>query len=376
MEDFQVFIKPVGARCNLNCSYCYYLDKQDLYPDSQYFIQDDLLEQYIIQHIDVSADSNIFFSWHGGEPTIAGLDFFRRAISLQRKHLPKNRTIINGIQTNGTLLNDQWGDFLKREKFIAGISLDGPDEFHDVNRPKKDGKPTFNGALRGYQLLRKYEIPCEILCVVSASNVDHPLEVYRFFKELDASFITFIPLVVKDEEGNVSEQTVNPESFGKFLCTIFDEWKRSDIGRIKIQIIEEALRTAFGREHTLCVFKETCGRVPVIEHNGDFYSCDHFVDKEHLIGNIKDHSLSELLEDTGQISFGRRKYDSLPQYCLRCEVLKMCNGACPKDRFSQTPEGEDGLNYLCKGYRLFFNYIRPFAELVARVNAIHDNTIV
>lgn len=373
MEDFQVFIKPVGGSCNMNCSYCYYLDKEEMYQDCGKCITDDLLEKYIIQQIDASDDSEVFFSWHGGEPTLAGLDFFRRVVSFQHKYLPKNRTVVNGIQTNGTLINDQWANFLKRENFIVGISLDGPEDFHSANRHRKDGRPAFNEALRGYQLLKKNRIPCEILCVVSASNVDHPLELYTFFKDLDASFITFIPLVNKNKEDKISEQTVNPESFGRFLCTIFDEWKRSDIGRIKVQIIEEALRTAFGQEHTLCIFKKTCGRVPVIELNGDFYSCDHFVDKEHLIGNIRDHSLYELLENPAQLSFGQQKHDLLPKYCLRCEVLKMCNGACPKDRFIQTPEGEDGLNYLCKGYRLFFNHLRPFAELVAQANVIHHN---
>lgn len=370
MEDFQVFIKPVGARCNLNCSYCYYLDKQKLYPDHGGCFPNDLLEKYIIRQIEAAQGPNLFFSWHGGEPTLAGLEFFKRVVSLQKSHLHEKQRIINGIQTNGTLLNDEWIDFFKKENFIVGISMDGPEKFHSVNRLRKDGRTSFDESLRGYQLLRKNEIPTEILCVVSASNVDYPLEVYRFFKDLDASFITFIPLVSKIRQGKVTEQAVNPESFGRFLCTIFDEWKRSDIGRIKIQIIEEALRTAFGQGHTLCIFKETCGRVPVIEQNGDFYSCDHFVDREHLIGNINNQSLTELLEDPRQIVFGKQKYDSLSKYCLGCEVLNMCNGACPKDRFINTPEGEAGLNYLCKGYKLFFNHIRPFAELVARANII------
>jgi len=366
MEDFQVFVKPVGARCNLNCSYCYYLDKQRLYPDNGNSIPDDLLEQYIVQHISACNGSEIFFSWHGGEPTLAGLEFFKRVISLQHKHLPANHRIFNGLQTNGTLLNAEWADFLKRENFVVGISLDGPEEFHSLNRLRRDGRSAFEATLRGYRILLESEIHCEILCVVNSANVSHPLEVYRFFKELNASFITFLPLVERNAKGNISKRTVDPESFGKFLCAVFDEWESKDIGRIKIQIIEEALRTAFGLEHTLCIFKKTCGRVPVIERNGDFYSCDHYVDKEHLIGNIREHSLPLLLESPAQKSFGRKKSDSLPKDCLRCEVLQMCNGACPKDRFSDTPDGDPGLNYLCKGYRLFFNHIKPFAELVAK----------
>lgn len=368
MDDFQVFVKPVGARCNLVCSYCYYLDKSELFVESQvHRMADDLLELYIMQHILASSEQIIFFSWHGGEPTLAGLEYFRRIVELQKKQLPVGRSIINGIQTNGTLLNDEWCEFLKKENFIVGISLDGPERFHSINRFRKDGKSSFNDVLRGFQLLKAYQIPCEILCVVHSGNVRFPLEVYRFFKSMKAEFLTFIPLVERHSPENitVSERTVPAKAFGEFLRAIFDEWKSSDIGTVKIQLFEETLRTAFGLKHSLCIFKSVCGRVPVVEHNGDFYSCDHFVIPTHLVGNIRHNSLSNLLESKQQKAFGQAKLNSLPEYCLKCEVRAMCNGACPKDRFIETPEGEPGLNYLCEGYKLFFNHCKPFVEEVA-----------
>jgi uncharacterized protein len=370
MEDFQVFAKPVGASCNLACSYCYYLDKTRLLAESGiHRMTNELLEMYIIQHIQASTAQPIFFSWHGGEPTLAGLDYFRRIVEIQKKHLPHNRSVVNGIQTNGTLLDEEWCRFLKKENFMVGISMDGPERFHAVNRFRKDGKSSFDEVLRGYQLLRSYDIPCEILCVVHAQNVRHPLEVYRFFKSLNAEFLTFIPLVERLSPGNnqVSDRTVPAKAFGEFLCTIFDEWKTEDIGTLKIQIFEEALRTAFGLDHSHCIFKQTCGRVPVVEHNGDFYPCDHFVDSAHLMGNIQDKILCDLLESPEQKAFGQAKLELLPEFCLKCEVLNMCNGACPNDRFIETPEGKPGLNYLCAGYKLFFNHCKPFVEEVARV---------
>ncbi len=370
MDDFQIFVKPVGPLCNLACQYCYYTEKEQLYPEERSFrMRDDLLEEYIIQHINASSGAELFFSWHGGEPTLAGLEFFARVVELQQKHLPPNWSIINGFQTNGTLLTPDWCRFLKKENFVVGISLDGPEDLHSAYRFRKGGQSCFDEVLRGYHLLREYGIPCEILCVVNSVNVHYPLEIYRFFKDLNAGFITFLPLVEKQvSSGNpVSERSVSAKDLGKFLCTIFDEWKTSGIGSIKIQIIEEALRTAFGVDHSLCIFKTTCGGVPVLEHNGDFYSCDHFVNKHHLLGNIRETPFSQLLESPAQRAFGQTKLTSLPDYCLRCEVREMCNGACPKDRFITTPDGESGLNYLCEGYKQFFNHCKPFIEQVVRV---------
>ena len=370
MEDFQVFVKPVGARCNLACQYCYYTGKQELFPEGEsYRMTDELLEEYIIQHITASSGPDIFFSWHGGEPSLAGLPFFRRVVELQQKHLPEQYRIVNGLQTNGTLLNEEWCLFLKNENFVVGISIDGPEYFHSVNRFRNDGQSCFDNVLRGYQMLHFHEIPCEILCVVSSANVHYPLEIYRFFKQLKTGFITFLPLVEhRTTNGNpVSERSVNSRDFGEFLCAIFDEWKEYDIGTIKIQIFEEALRLAFSLEHTLCIFKKTCGGVPVLEVNGDFYSCDHFVSKENLVGNIHQTSLAMLLESPKQKAFGQSKLASLPGFCLECEVREMCNGACPKDRFIRTPDGEPGLNYLCEGYKLFFNHCGPFVKQVAEI---------
>lgn len=370
MDDFQVFVKPVGASCNLACSYCYYLDKAAL-PESSGFqrMPDDLLELYIRQHIQASTEQTVFFSWHGGEPTLAGLEYFKRITELQKKHLPENRVALNGIQTNGILLNDEWCRFLKKENFIVGISIDGPEPFHSTHRFHRNGKSAFEEVLRGFQLLKSHEIPCEILCVVNAQNAGHPLEVYRFFKSLGAGFVTFIPLVerISFSDQQVTDRTVPAKAFGEFLCAIFDEWKTADIGTLKIQLFEEALRTAFGLEHSLCIFKPVCGRIPVVERNGDFYSCDHFVMPEHKIGNIAEKPLADLLESPEQKVFGQKKLTKLPNYCQKCEVLIFCNGACPKDRFISSPEGEPGLNYLCEAYRLFFNNCKPFVDQVAHL---------
>jgi uncharacterized protein len=364
---FQVFAKPAGSVCNLQCHYCYYLKKEDLYGKGESFrMPDDILEEYIAQHIDASSAPVISFSWHGGEPTILGLDYFRKVVALQRKHRPPGRRISNGIQTNGTLINEEWGHFLATEGFAVGISLDGPKELHDRYRVGKKQEPTHERAIRGYRLLRQHGIPPDILCVVHARNVRYPIEVYRFFKEIGASYIGFLPLVQSHPDGGgVSDLTAPAEAFGDFLCTIFDEWLREDIGRIKVQIFEEAVATALGQEHALCIFRKNCGDIPVIEHNGDFFSCDHFVDAEHHLGNIKETALVELLESPSQRAFGQAKLDGLPHFCKACEVLAMCNGGCPKDRVLHTPDGEGGLNYLCAGYKRFFAHCRPFVSELA-----------
>jgi uncharacterized protein len=370
MDDFQVFVKPVGAICNLACSYCYYLDKQDIYAkETSILLPDNLLEKYIVQHFAASTGPDIFFSWHGGEPLLAGIPFFQRVVEIQQQHLPKNCKVVNGIQTNGTMLTHDWCKFLKNNDFIVGISLDGPEIFHSAHRTHKNGHSSFDEALRGYQLVKSYGIPCEILCVVSSCNVNYPLEIYRFFKQLKAEFITFLPLVEKRSLPGkcVTEKSVPSQAFGEFLCKIFDEWKSCDIGNVKVQIFEEAIRTAFQLEHTLCIFKKICGGVPVLEHNGDLYACDHYVEEQYRLGNIHSASLTELLESPVLKAFGQDKLVALPRYCLNCEVREMCNGACPKDRFIATPDGEPGLNYLCEGYKQFFNHIKPFAEQVAAV---------
>ena len=367
-RDFQIFAKPVGPICNLDCHYCYYLQKRHLYPSRESFrMPEDILENYIVQHIKASNNEEIRFSWHGGEPTILGLDYFQKIVALQDKHKPANQRITNGMQTNGILLNEEWCRFLAKEGFSVGLSLDGPQEFHDKHRLTRDQKPTHEKTMRGYELLRKHRVYCDILCVINSDNVKYPLKVYKFFKLIEAPYISFLPVVesLPEAEGSISQLTVPAKAWGDFLCTIFDEWISQDIGRIKVQIFEEATRTAFGQKHSLCIFRETCGDIPVIEHNGDFFSCDHFVDTEHRLGNIQQNSLVELLECPAQKSFGLAKLKSLPSYCLTCDVKAMCNGGCLKNRFIKTPEGESGLNYLCAGYKQFFTHCQPFVLEVA-----------
>jgi uncharacterized protein len=367
-REFQVFAKPAGALCNLDCHYCYYLQKEWLYPQTTSFrMADDLLEEYIVQQIEIAPGSEIYFSWHGGEPTILGLDYFRRIVDLQGKHRPSGRCIVNSIQTNGVLLTDDWCRFFAAEHFAVGLSLDGPSALHDAYRVTKDQKATHRQVMKGYRLLRQHRLPVDLLCVVHAQNVQHPLDVYRFFKEIKAQYLSFIPLVESqpDSPGGVSERTVPAPAFGDFLCAIFDEWVRQDIGRIVVQTFEEAARPAFGLDHSLCIFRPTCGDVPVVEHNGDFYKCDHFVTPEHRLGNIRETPLRELLGSPAQEAFGRAKQETLTRHCQACDVRSMCNGGCPKDRIIRTPDGERGLNYLCAGYRRFFTHCRPYTVQLA-----------
>ena len=367
-REFQVFVKPIGSICNLDCDYCYYLKKEHLYPKGESFrMPDDILEEYIVQHIDASPEPMIRFSWHGGEPTVLGLDYFRKIVELQRKHKSPDQQIINGMQTNGTLLDEDWCRFLAEEGFMVGLSLDGPQELHDKYRLTKDRKPTHEQTMRGYKLMQKHRVQTDILCVVNAHNVQHPVQVYQFFKQIKATYVTFLPMVEPDPvtESGVSQLTVPAEAWGAFLCTIFDGWRDQDIGQIKVQIFEEAARTAFEQEHSLCIFRPTCGDIPVVEHNGDFFSCDHYVDKEHCLGNIRETPLVELLECPAQRAFGQAKLDTLPRYCQECEVRAMCNGECPKNRLLHTPDGEAGLNYLCEGYKRFFTHCRSFVAEVA-----------
>ncbi len=362
-REFQIVMtKPAGAVCNLDCRYCYYLTKRDLYPGGEPFrMTNDLLEEYIVQHIEASPRPNITFAWHGGEPTVLGLDYFRKIVALQRHHRPAGRRIINNVQTNGTLLDDEWCRFLAAERFLVGLSLDGPRELHDRYRMTRGGKPTHKQVLRGLRLLQRHRVSHDVLCVVHDESVRFPTAVYRFFKEVGVQSLQFLPLVERqlDAAGSVSARTVPAEAFGAFLCAVFDEWVRQDVGRIAIQMFDEAARPACGLEHALCIFRETCGDVPVLEHNGDFYACDHFVEPEHRFGNIRETPLSDLLACDAQRRFGLAKRDGLPRSCRECEVLALCNGGCPKDRFIRTPGGEDGLNYLCAGYKRFFTHSRP-----------------
>ncbi len=367
-RSFQVFVKPAGAACNLACRYCYYLDKG---PSGAAAVPsrlpDDLLEAYIAQHIAASPDEIVRFSWHGGEPAVLGLPYFRGIVTVQRRLCPPGRTIANGLQTNGTLLDEEWGRFLAAEGFSVGISLDGPREVHDRLRRARDGRSSFDDAMRGYGVLRRHGVPTDVLCVVGAHNAGRPLDVYGFFRAIGASFLTFLPLVEPrpDEPSGASPDSVRPEAWGGFLRAVFDAWVEQDIGRVKIQIVEEAARTAFGQEHSLCIFRPVCGDIPVLERNGDLYACDHYVDAAHRLGSLAAAPLRALLEGPALRSFGLAKREALPRPCRSCEALEMCHGECPKNRFVPDPDGGPPLNYLCAGYRAFFGHVRPFVDAVA-----------
>lgn len=370
-REFQVFAKPIGATCNLSCRYCYYLEKSDLYPSKRLQpMTDEVLEAYIAQHLAAAPGGEVNFSWHGGEPTMLGIDYFAKIVALQKKLCPPGSHITNGIQTNGTLLDEKWCRFLAREGFRVGVSIDGPADLHDRYRVTPSGSPSHERALRGYELLRKHRIPNDILCVVHAGNVGHPLEAYRFFKGIKAEYLSFLPLVeaAPSIAGKGGNRSVDPDAWGAFLCAIFDAWVRDGIGKVKVQIFEEALREAFGQEHSLCILRRTCGDIPVVEHNGDVYACDHFVDPDHLLGNLREQSLGELLASETLRAFGKAKWSTLPGHCRTCDVLSSCHGGCPKDRFLTTPDGEKGLNYLCRGYKRFFTHCRPLISEIAALN--------
>ena len=386
-DDFQVFVKPVGARCNLQCRYCYYLDKGSVCGEDCTIIMDDeTLENYIKHHYSASTSDTVLFTWHGGEPLLAGIDFYKRALTLQKKHLPYGKKTLNGIQTNGTLITKEWCAFFIENGFTVGISLDGPESLHNTMRRFEHGAGSFEKTIRSHSLLREYGINPEILCVVNAHNVYYPLEVYGFFKMLGAQYLSFLPLVEKEDPGKLGKQgksgnnrvgrvshaSVPAFEFGLFLVAIFDEWIKQDIGIVKIQVFEEALRTAFHQEHSLCIFREKCGGVPVIERNGNFYQCDHYVEKGKMVGNINEISLMSLLHHPAQKAFGAAKMSTLPKYCIRCEVKAMCNGECPKNRFITSPDGEPGLNYLCEGYQTFFNHCKPFIQMVSATNNVFE----
>ncbi len=327
----------------------------------------ELLDIYTRQLIEASSGDEVFFSWHGGEPLLAGTGFYREALALQEKYNRKGVHIINGIQTNGTLLDNDWCRFFADNSFVTGVSIDGPPAMHNRYRHGPGtGESSHEKALAGWKLLGRFGVTREVLCVVSDSNVSEPLEVYRYFKEAGADHITFLPLVER-HNGTLTGRSVSPSAFGDFLISVFEKWKANDIGRIKVQIFEEALRAAFHQDHTICIFKKRCGGVPVVESNGDFYSCDHYVNKEYLAGNIRERSLVTLIDSDEQKKFGDAKWETLPAYCRECGVLEMCYGECPRNRFSVTPTGEPGLNYLCEGYMKFFSHCKPFIKAVAHL---------
>lgn len=363
---FNVITKPTGARCNLGCRYCFYLSKDTLYPGSDFRMTDQVLESFIRQMFESRPDGTVNLVWQGGEPTLMGLDFFRRAVELADRYRQPGQTVHHAIQTNGTLLNDAWAAFFKAHGFLVGLSIDGPEALHDAFRVHRNGAGSFSQVKRGWALLQRHGVETNILCAVHAANADHPLDVYRFFRDdLGARFLQFIPIVVRAAPGPVSEYSVRPEQFGRFLTAVFDEWVTRDVGQVFVQAFDVALAGWMG-QHPLCIFAPTCGNAPALEHNGDLYSCDHFVEPVHLLGNILDTPLAGLVASEQQRQFGQAKADSLPRYCRECPVLFACHGGCPKNRFIHTPDGEPGLNYLCAGYRLFFTHInRPMQAMSA-----------
>jgi uncharacterized protein len=377
---FHVMAKPTGAVCNLNCAYCFFLTKERLYPDSRFRMSEEVLEEYIRQYLEAQQVPCVTVAWQGGEPTMMGLDFFRRSIELEEKYKKPGMIVENTIQTNATLLDDEWCEFFRDNNYLVGISIDGPKELHDTYRVDKGGNPTFDRVMKGFELLKKHDVDFNILCTVHAANGDYPEEVYRFFRdELGAEFIQFIAIVERDNEtgfqkGNkVTDRSVGPEQYGDFLIGVFDEWVKGDVGKVYVQIFDVSLGNWAGEPPSLCVFAPTCGGAMVMEHNGDLYSCDHFVEPDYLLGNITETPLTELVASSQQCKFGRYKLDALPAYCRDCEVRFACHGACPKNRFIETPDGEPGLNYLCAGYKAFFKRIdkpmRIMAELLRRGRA-------
>ena len=374
---FHVMLKPRGALCNLDCKYCYFLSKEMLYPGSRFRMADELLEAYTRQYIAAQRVPEVTFAWQGGEPTLMGLDFFRRAVDYQQKYRSEGMRVYNALQTNGTLLNDEWCAFLHENEFLVGLSVDGPRELHDIYRVDKGGQPTFERVMAAARLMQQHKVDFNILTTVHAANATHPLEVYRFLRdELGTQFIQFIPIVERENETGFQEgeqitpRSVTGKQYGDFLIAIFDEWVRHDVGRVYVQIFDVALAAWLGERPGLCIFEETCGHALAMEHNGDVYSCDHFVEPRHKLGNMVDIPLLEMVGSEQQWRFGQAKRDTLPRYCRECEVRFVCNGGCPKDRILHTPEGEPGLNYLCEGFRAFFNHIdAPMKFMAAELRA-------
>jgi uncharacterized protein len=382
---FHVIAKPVGPACNLDCRYCFYLEKTRLYPAENglaaWAMREDVLESFIRQYIEAQEIQVVNFVWQGGEPTLLGLEYFHRVVDLQKRHSGGKR-IENGLQTNGVLLDDRWCEFLAENRFLVGLSVDGPPGLHDNYRVDCGGGPTFAAVMKAISLLKKHAVEFNTLTVVQRHNADSPLDVYRFLKESGSGFMQFIPGVARCADGippdgltlvppayrapaSVTEWTVRPLQYGDFLCAIFDEWVRRDVGRCFVQLFDVALESWCGMEPGLCVYRRTCGEAMAIEHNGDLYSCDHYVYPANRLGNIVEQSLASMAASAQQREFGENKLHTLPRYCRECEVCFACNGECPKTRFAATPDGEGGLNYLCAGLRRFFRHVDPFMRFMA-----------
>jgi uncharacterized protein len=389
---FHLLVKPTGAVCNLDCQYCFFLSKEVLYPNSQFRMTDDLLKIYIRQILDAQPTPEVSLNWQGGEPTLMGLDFFKQSVEYVEKYKKTGQKLLYTIQTNGTKIDNEWASFFKQNNFLVGLSLDGPKELHDIYRVNKGGQGSFDQVMRGWEILKKHTVDVNILCTVNAANGDHPLEVYHFFRdELNGQYMQFIPIVERataetlalanqgwsehpgsdrplyTQNGDlVTERSVKPDQFGRFLISIFNEWIKGDVGKVFVQSFDVALANWLGQP-SLCIFQRTCGESLVLEHNGDLYACDHFVEPAFLLGNIKKTHMIDLVSSNQQHKFGQDKYDSLPQYCRECEVLFACYVECPRNRFIHAPSGEPGLNYLCAGYKQFFNHIDQPMRMMAHL---------
>lgn len=381
-EGFHIMTKPIGPICNLDCGYCFYLEKEKLYPGTrEWAMSPETLETYIRQYIAAQPQQEVHFAWQGGEPTLLGVDFFRTVVALQDK-FADGKSIHNALQTNGTLLDDAWGAFLAEKRFLVGVSIDGPRELHDCYRVDKGQAPTFDRVMRGLAKLKEHHVDFNTLTVVHRKNSEHPLAVYRFLKEIGSGFLQFIPIVERRTahpmpdglvliepkfagDAEVTEWSVEPQGYGNFLVRIFDEWVRNDVGRVFVQLFDVALESWTGLEPSLCVFRKTCGSALAIEHTGDLYSCDHYVYPEHKLGNVREDPLEGMARSPQQTKFGNDKRDLLPKMCRQCEVRFACNGECPKHRFLKTPDGEAGLNYLCAGYKHFFKHVDPHMRFMA-----------
>jgi uncharacterized protein len=363
-SGFHVLAKPSGPICNLDCAYCFFLSKEALYPGDRFRMPDDVLDAYIRQLLEAHSTPEVTIAWQGGEPTLMGVDFFRRALALAGEHRRPDQRLHHTIQTNGTLLTDEWCELFVEHGFLVGISIDGPEPMHDRYRVDKRGAPTFDRVMGGLDLLRRHGVDWNVLCTVHAANQDHGLEVYRFLRDdLGAEHVQLIPIVERvDNTGfgggdTVTDRSVAPGAWGRFLVAVFDEWVTRDVGRVFVSHFDAALASWLGVRPALCIFGETCGDALALEHNGDLYACDHFVEPAHLLGNIMQTHLVELAASPRQRAFGEAKRHSLPAQCRRCEVRFACHGECPKNRFTTTPDGEAGLNYLCEGYLAFFTHI-------------------
>lgn len=383
LPNYHLLAKPAGAACNLGCKYCFFLSKENLYGERESPLMDEaVLDAYLRQLMESSPGPQVDVAWQGGEPMLRGLDFYRRSVELAEKYRKPHQRILHTMQTNGTLIDDEWAAFFKQHGYLVGLSLDGPRELHDAYRIDKQGRGSFDAVIRGWNILRSHDVDTNILCTVNAANQDHPLEVYRFFRdELQAQYIQLIPIVERAtehtvafankgwgghrgtdrplyrQEGSlVTDRTVSAEGFGAFLIGVFDEWIQRDVGKVFVTTFDVALGSWLG-QHNACIVAPTCGAALTMEHNGDVYSCDHYVEPGHRLGNVKETTLARLVTSEQQRRFGQAKFDTLPRDCRECPVLFACYGECPRNRFIETPDGEAGLNYLCAGYKAFFLHI-------------------